>query len=322
MKFFIYLLPLFAGAIEPVLIKSEGYQFDPFVIYSPNHKYYALVTYGTGNSEFVPFDQFILKDNSNRIIYTKANFNHTVVDISDNGWVMGADFDGPISGKAILHFYDSKGVKHNTAEIGFFNQRAYSTDGSVYCVLDGLNGLRVFKADGTPLYNLGKGNTFAVSDDGSYIALALDEEIVLFFRGSQWGRIPVISPFIRKIKFSPDNSILCFIDRKNLYVYGVSDRQLIIRYEEKKSERNFISLDIARDNKTIIAGLDEDFGRNSGARHKKGYVYLFNINDGLIWHTGLNYDNWDITIPEVKFIDHSTFIVRTNSEVLRYSYTH
>lgn len=321
MKFFI-LMPLIAGAVEPTLIKIESFQFDPLVIYSPNHQYYALVTYGTGNSEFVPFDQFILKDNSNKIIYTKTNFNHTVVDISDNGWVVGADFDGPISGRAILHFYDSKGVKHNTAEIGFLNQRAYSTDGSIYCVLDGLSGLRIFKADGTPLYNLGKGNKFAVSNNGSYIALAKDEEIVLFLNGHQYGRIPILSPFIRQIKFSQDNNLLCFIDRKNLYAYGVKDQKMVLRYEETRIERNFISFDIATDNKTIIAGLDEDFGRNSGVRHEKGYIYLFNVNESLIWITDLNYNNWDITIPEVKFIDNSTFIVRTNSEILRYSYPH
>ncbi|MGB9719936.1 MAG: hypothetical protein ACPL28_00440 [bacterium] len=128
--------------------------------------------------------------------------------------------------------------------------------------------MRIFNKDGTPLYNLGKGNTLAVSDDGSYIALAKEEEIVLFFNGAQCGTISISSPFIRQIKFSPDNNLLCFIDRKNFFVYRVSNQRLILRYEEKRPERNFISFDIAKDNITFITGLDEDFGRNSNARHK------------------------------------------------------
>ncbi|MCX7995577.1 MAG: hypothetical protein N3A65_07395 [candidate division WOR-3 bacterium] len=305
---------------EPTLVKVDEYKYDPFVIYSSNHQYYALITYDIGNSEFVPFDQFILKDNSGRTLYSKSKFNHTVVDISNEGWVVASDFDGPVSGKAILHFYNPHGIKIQTAAVGFLGQRTFSFDGSTYCILDGLHGLRVFRKDGTPLYNLGSGNSFAVSDDGSHLALAKDNEIAIFFIGNKIRTIPISSPFIRQMKFSKDNRLLGFIDRKNLYVYSVVDHKLFLRYEEKKPERNFISFDIAPDNSILITGLDEDYGRNSGKRHENGYIYIFDLNNGdLVWNTIIKYKNWDITIPEVRFEDEKLFWIRTDTRILRYS---
>jgi len=320
MKKLLMFLPTLVMAFEPVLVGRNRYEPEPLVMYSLNNQFHSLVSYGLGNSEFVPFDQFILQDKYGKTIYSKNNFNHTVVDIADNGFVVGSDFDGPISGKAILHFYDRNGVEQKTAAIDFLGQRAFSVSGNVYCVMDGINGLRVFKADGSPLYNLGKGNIFAVSLDGSYLALAKDQVIVLFSNGTLIGEILIASPFIRQIKFSKDGSLLCFIDRKNIFAYRVKDQQQIFKFEETRPERNLISCDIATDNITILAGLDEDYGRNSALRHQNGYVYLFNTDNGLVWSSGLRYATWDISIPEVRFDSDKTFWIRTDSEIIKYSY--
>ncbi len=275
MKKIVMLVPILTMAFEPVLVSKKAYQNEPLIIYSANKNFYALVTYGIGNSEFVPFDQFILRNKNGKTIYTKSGFNHTVVDIGDNGYVVGADFDGPISGYATLHFYNPIGVKTNTAFVGFLGPRAFSDDGSIYCVMDGINGLRVFSASGQPLYNLGLGNSFAISSNGLYIALAKDEEIILFQKDRIIGTIPIFSPFIRQMKFSKDASLLCYIDRKNVYVYRISDQQLIFNYKENRPERNLISFDINPDNTTIIAGLDEDYGRNTGKGMKKAMSIFF-----------------------------------------------
>jgi hypothetical protein len=319
MKKLLLFAPIVVFALEPVLVSRNPFQNDPLKCYSANKEYCAILEYGTGTPEFIPIETFTLIDKRGNSVYVKNHFNHTVVDIADNGCVVGGDFDGPVSGKATLHFYDAVGTEQRTAAIGFLCSRAYSENGAVYAVMDGVNGLRVFKADGTPMYNLGTGNLFAISPDGSLAALVKDEEISIFKDGGLLGKIPIASPFIRQVKFSHDNSLVGFIDRKNIYIFNVRDQNQVFKYEETRSERNFISFALADNNKRIIAGLDEDNGRNSGERHANGYVYLFDMAGSLTWSNSITYKDWDIYVPEVRFDSDAAFWIRTNEEILKYS---
>jgi hypothetical protein len=243
-----------------------------------------------------------------------------LIDIANNGTVVGIDFDGPGSGRAVLHFYAPGGAELGTASIGFLRATAFASNGSVYCVNDGINGLRVFTPDGTELYDLGTGNWFAVSADGARIALARDDGIEVFVRGASTGRIPIASPFIRQMTFSPDGWELAFIDRGSLSLYRVASLTGQFRYLELNPRLSFTSVDISSENPVVLAGLDEDLGEGMPARHTRGFVYLFDTSGHRLWSDEVDYKDWNAHMPEVLFTGSRAFRVRTLDNVSEYRY--
>jgi len=315
----VLVLPAALLAATPVLVSEEPAAERPDGFVSAGGGFVATVEYSEGNTEFVPLERFELRDGAGQVVYARSGDGHTVLDISDNGVVVGADFNGPVSGSARLVFYDAEGKPKGRAEVGFYNQRAFSADGSRFGVLDGKNGLRVFTAEGRELCNLGTGNRFAVSADGSRIALARDEEVVLFADGKPAGRIAVAEPFLRQMAFSADGSRLGLIDRHALRLFSVTDLRLELEFRPEEAGLAFISLDLSSDGELVLAGLDQS-ARGHADRHKRGEVVMLDRAGKVVWRKGLEYEDWSFRLPEVRFGPGRQFEVRTAETVSCWQY--
>jgi len=311
-------MPALALALAPTLVSERPVGTDAWQFRSPSGNYGARVEYSLGNTEFVPMDRFELRDRAGKTVYVKSGVQHTVLDISDNGLVVGVDFDGPVSGRAKLHFYDLQGRERGTADVGFWGRHGFSADGSVYCVQDGKRGLRVFISEGKELYNAGRCNRFAVSADGRRVALATDDAILLLKDGLRTASIPVASPFIRGMAFSPDGERFGYCERRSLYLCQVRDAALGFQYQPEDARRQFISLDVGND--LVVAGLDVDGGRGTADRHRRGSVVLLDATGLPLWQQELTYDRWYFAVPEVRFGPPGTFSVRTADAVREYRY--
>lgn len=311
--------PVLLCALSPALLNESALPVEPNLLRSSAGEFYARFEYGLGTSEFIPIARFELFDRSGRSVYVREDFNHTLFDIADNGRVVGIDYDGPVSGRAKLHFYDPEGRIEGTAEIKFLSRRQFSGDGSVYAVLDGMQGLRLFNPDGSARYELGPANGFSLSSDGRSLALVRDQEIVLYRNGAETGRIPVETPFIRGLTISPDGRRLGFIDRKNYYLYDFETVRQLGHYRETNPEFNFITLDLA-DGGVALTGLDRDPGRGKPGRHTSGAVYLLDDQASIRWREAVDYESWDITLPAVEFAPDNRFRIKTDRVVREYGY--
>jgi hypothetical protein len=312
------LMPALVLALAPTLVSKRPVGTDTLQFRSPGGGYGAKVVYAVGNTEFVPFDRFELRDRAGKMVYTRSGGQHTVLDISDNGLVVGADFDGPVSGRAKLHFYDAQGRERGAADIGFWDRHGFSADGSVYCVQDGKQGLRVFTSEGKELYNAGRCNRFAVSADGRQVALATDEAIRLLKDGVPTASIPISSPFVRQMAFSPDGERFGYCERRTLRLYRVRDAALQFQYRPEDAKLLFISLDVG--NELAVAGLDVDGGRGNTDRHRRGFVILLDSAGAPAWQQELTYGQWNSAVPDVRFEAGSMFRVRTADAAREYRY--
>ena len=312
------LVPVLALALAPTLVSERPVGTDTLQFRSPFGNYGAKAEYALGNSEFVPIDRFELRDRTGKTIYTKSGGRHTVLDISDNGLVVGVDFDGPVSGAAKLHFYDAQGNERGTADVGFWGRHAFSAGGSVYCVQDGKRGLRVFTSEGKELYNAGRCNRFAVSADGRRVALATDAAILLLEDGVRTASIPIGSPFIRHMAFSPDGERLGYCERRTLSLHRVRDAALEFHYRPDDAKLRFISLDVG--NQLAVAGLDLDGGQGTPDRHRRGFVTLIDSAGAPVWQQELAYKRWNIAVPDVRFGPDGTLSVKTADFVREYRY--
>ncbi len=312
------LAPMLALALAPTLVSERPVGTDAWQFHSPSGNYSAKVEYAPGNTEFVPLARFELLDAAGKTVYARSGSGHTVLDISDNGLVVGVDFDGPASGRAKLHFYDAQGRERGTAEVGFWDRHGFSADGRVYCVLDGKRGLRVFTSEGKELYNVGRGSRFAVSADGRRVALATDDAILLSEAGNRTASIPIASPFVRKMAFSPDGQRFGYCERRSLYVYRVRDAALEYQYQPEDARLQFISLDLG--NQLALAGLDLGGGRGTADRHRRGSVVLLDSTGAPSWQQELTYKRWNTAVPEVRFGPAGMFSVKTADAVQQYRY--
>lgn len=308
------LLPALLPA-APRLVGQKALTHDAYHFTSPGRLFQAVVEFETGNSEFVPFSRFELRDAAGGLVYAKDQPGHTVLDVADNGIVVGIDFDGPISGRARLHFYDATGVEQGTADIGFLNRRAFSADGGTYCVNDGVNGLRVFSVRGSELHNLGPCNTFAVSPDGRRIALAQDDAIRLYTDGVETERIPLAAPLLRALSFSPTGDAFGYASRRELRVRRDGSE---FAFTPADPALNIISLDLGADR--ILLGTDRDAGRGSLDRHRRGMVYLLDYAGKVADEHEVRYPAWNIEVPGVRFQAGQSYRVRLVDEELEYRY--
>ena len=320
MKKILLFIPLLIFALEPRLVEMQDMVNDPRAISSSDGSYIGLFEYGKGNTEFVPISHFVLEDKNGNSLYEKQVFGHTLLDIANTGIVVGIDFDGPVSGKGILHFYDQHGKKINSYTIDFLLERVFSKNGEVYCVNDGNNGLIIFNRNGEKIYDLEKANFFSVSHDGSMIAAARDAGIDVYENGQFIRHIPSNSPFVRQMVFSNDGSRLLYMNKKQINCTAIKTGELIFHYQETNEHLSFTSCDISPDRSLIIAGLDRDAGKNTPDRHTHGSVYMFNDQGDIIWSKDIAYNRWNTSIPRVFFTEASSFAVETIDNKLVYNY--
>ncbi|UCC11446.1 MAG: hypothetical protein JSW02_08835 [candidate division WOR-3 bacterium] len=314
------IIPLAVMAVEPVLVGQSMTTAEPTEIMSPGGEYSLSFEYGRGNTEYVTIERFTVRTKTDALVYEKTQTKHTLLDISDNGIVVGIDYDGPVSGKARLHFYDAKGQEVGTALIGFLLERMFSHGGSVYCVNDGTEGVRVFRSDGIELYRLSTCNKIAVSPDGSCIAVARDDGIHVYENGERTNTFILTSPFVRQMKFSQDNNLFGFITSKTFTMYDLSEHTHLFEYEAQPGDRYFISFDILHDNSGFVCGLDVDGGRGIPDRHTKGYLYVIDDHGTLLWQDEMQYDKWNIHVPSVQVESENEFTVSTIDQVYYYEY--
>ena len=316
MKAILLLAPALLFAYQPTLINRIRAAAESDRSASIDGNFRAEVTRAAGDSVYAPIDRFVLRDSNNSVVYEKSGFGHTTFDLANTGAVVGIDLSGPADGRALVSFYSPVGEKLGSASVGFLQATAFSASGSVYCVQDGVSGLRVFSPDGTELYNLGTSDWFAVSDDGDRIVLIRGPVIVIFIKGAEVGRVSLTSSAIRQVRFSADGDQLVVAERRTLSLYRLMPVQLQFKYVEPDPGLDFVSADIAPDNPLIAAGLDE----TAPSYHTHGLVCLFDAFGRLIWQDDIRYDHWVAHIPDVSFGAGRRFQVRTAGEVIEYRY--
>ncbi|UCG43979.1 MAG: hypothetical protein JSU73_05040 [candidate division WOR-3 bacterium] len=280
---------------------------DAYHFHSPDRSYVAEVEYSEGNSEFVPFSRITVKGPDGEVAYSLENTTHTLVDLADNGAMVGIDFDGPMSGRARLHFYSPNGHELGAADIGFLNQREFA-GAKLYYVNDGLNGVRSFDGSGRELRNLGKANYIAVSTDGK-AAIARDDEIGIAADGRETVRIPLDNPFVRGMSIAGDGTF-GYVDRFKARVYSDGETAPLFTWQPPEGYR-LISIDI-EDGMVLVGADDHESG------HRQGAVFMLDLEGSEVGRLNLSYEAWNSLSPGVRIAGDKEFEVTTTDGVSAY----
>jgi hypothetical protein len=302
-----FLVPAVALGLTVSPVGDVDRVADAYHFYSPRREYVAEVEYSEGNTEFVPFSRITVRGPDGEAAYSLVNTTHTVVDLADNGAMVGIDFDGPMSGRAKLHFYSAEGSRLGTADIGFLNQREFA-GAELYYVNDGVNGVRAFDWSGHELRNLGKANYFTVSADGR-AAVARDNEIVWTADGRDKVRIPLDNPFVRGMSIA-EYGAFGYVDRFKARVYADDETAPLFTWEPPEGYR-LTSIDL--DDEMVLVGADD---HESG--HRQGAVFMLDLEGNQVGRLDLKYDDWNSVSPGVRITGDREFEVTTANGVSQY----
>ncbi len=302
-----FLVPAVAFGLTVSSVGTVDRVDDAYHFHSPNRAYVAEVEYSEGNSEFVPFSRITVRGPDGEEAYTLVSTTHTVVDIADNGAMVGIDFDGPMSGRAKLHFYSPGGSELGTADIGFLNQREFA-GAELYCVNDGLNGVRSFDGSGRELWNLGKANYFTVATGGR-AAVARDDRIVRTIDGRESAAVPLDNPFVRGMSIASDGTF-GYVDRFKALVYPDGGSLPLFTWEPPEGYR-LISIDI-EDGMVLVGADDHESG------HKRGAVFMLDLEGTEVGRLDLEYEKWNPLSPGVRITGDKGFEVTTADGVAAY----
>jgi len=277
------------------------------LFHSPNREYVAEVEYSEGNTEFVPFSRITVRGPDGEIAYTLVNTTHTVLDVADNGAMVGIDFDGPMSGAAKLHFYSPEGSALGTAEVGFLIRREFA-GGDLYYVNDGVTGVRAFDLSGRELRNLGKANYFTVASGGR-AAIARDDEIVRTTDGREPIAVPLDNPFVRGMSIAGDGTF-GYVDRFKARVFPNDVSAPLFTWEPPEGYR-LISIDV--EDGVVLVGADD---HESG--HRRGAVFMLDMEGTEAGRLDLEYESWSARWPGVRLVGDGEFEVTAAGGVSAY----
>jgi hypothetical protein len=306
------IISLLALAISPVPVSRSPVTGDAGTFFAPGRGYRATVEYETRLTDFVPFSRFELRDAGDRVIYSRPGDGLTVLTVGDNGAVVGAEFDGPVSGRARLRFFDAAGVEAGRADVGFYGERAFSADGSVFVVNDGRAGVRVFSAAGRELHNLGPAHRFAVAADGRLVALAQDDNLALYRDGVEQGRARLATPFVRELRFSGDGALVGWVERHGLRVLRTADLVEVLAWRPAATDPEPVSLDLSGPGGPVLVGLGKSHGRCA--------VLLLGAGGTELWRSDTTRERWNALTPRVRFGAGRDFSVETAEDIEVFSY--
>ncbi|MFO7676753.1 MAG: hypothetical protein R6X12_10605 [bacterium] len=296
-----------AMAASPVPVGRAPLAADGRTFHSPSRRFRAEVEHEARLGDFVPFRRFELRDAGGRLVYSRPGEGLTVLDISDQGAVVGAAFDGPVSGRAQLRFFGPAGTETGTAEVGFYGERAFSADGSRFLVNDGAAGLVVFSAAGRELGNLGPAYRFAASADAGLVAVTRGDTLALYRDCELRGRAALPTRFIRELALSPDGGLVGWVERHGLRVLRTDDLAEVADWRPVATDPEPVSLDLAGPGGPVLVGLGKSQGRCA--------VLLLGADGAERWRSESVRENWNARTPRVRFGAGRTFAVEWPDEV-------
>lgn len=166
----------------------------PHSIFSPNHRFQAVVEYGKTIDLTVL--SFTLLDENGGTLYVKTSPAAITFYVNDNGSVFATNETG-------LFHYDQAGRDTLLKRLEYPNGFGFSPDHVLFFASDRQE-LAAYSIDGQLWQKFKPCRLFASADRGSVVATVTDDTLLIYHKGEDRHKISLATPFIHELRISPD----------------------------------------------------------------------------------------------------------------------
>jgi hypothetical protein len=192
---------------------------------SGNGRFWCDYTIGWAGDEMRELVDFRLYDHD-RLLYTLDKAPGSDVYISNSGIAAFLDHSRHFDRELTVHLYSRSGQLLGTRIFQGAFLFGFSHGGNMFGV-GTPEGLTVTTAlDGT-IRQYERGSQFDISENEDMVAVAAEGHISVYSHGEKLRDLDTRFQYTRKIKISPDNSIVAAIDKRNLKVFSIHDGSLL-----------------------------------------------------------------------------------------------
>ena len=195
------------------------------------------------------------------LVFTMNDVPGSDVDISNAGYIIFYDHSFHFNNKLKIHLYSNEGIKLFEEEFEGANLFGFSSSGKLFGV-GSPSGIQIISLNDNSIKNYPKGFQFAVSEDDKLVAIASENSIEVFNGDVSRSKINTNFSHTRKLLISSKNNFVAAIDKKNLYVFSLTDGKNIFThtlvgdqsYRDLKLINNQIAVGVHHKNKTESRG--------------------------------------------------------------------
>lgn len=247
---------------------------NPSEIFSDNREYrcnfkQTMFTEMTGE-----ITDFVLYENNHPVL-TIEYHNASGVSVSNAGHIVFYEFVDESGKQLVINAYTKEGKKVFRKTFSHAHLFGFSSKGNMFGVGTTQN-FYVLHLLTEECFTYPAAHQFSISPDETVIALAHEKEIALYSRQNHIANIDHFSDYIRKICISGTNACCGFIDKKNLYLYSLSDRNRV--FHEKLDTFSSFS-DLRLYNSVIWAGIQY---RNREERVSRGILKTYSLSGTVL----------------------------------------
>ena len=304
---------------QRIVFSGEGY-YAAVMTMAPSGDYYEIPEFSIVNVKVSGSEgREIWKDYRDLTVSGVPGLTDIIV--SDRGNFIGIKRNINIAENSELLFYNRKGELSSTVHFPAVTQVKFNSDGKIAGAISGSRGLVLFTGEGGEIVELGACQWFdltyeAVGGDipGAPIAVKCT-----YTNGSSIGLYSQENPKIqweksfgeevfRDVSVSWYNGDILAVSKHNLYhINGATGLVIWERHLDAPHAFTTCALNKSSANYYNLAyGWESDAGRNVdySQRHiKGGFSLIKKHNEASLteYNEDLNYSNWNVFTPEVKF---------------------
>jgi hypothetical protein len=310
-------ITLYHARGNPIFTKQVTNNVKP--IMSPNGKYIGLVTYADKSPTDLKTLKLEMYDQAGKLQWQVAKPAPNTFFIANNGAIFGVEGVEGIPPTRI-YLFDPYGNLRNILTYQDYRRLLISPMGSKLIIDRGQGGLDVYDSLGNMLMALPVSTDYIFDRDERYIAtfyqgicrIYQDEKEVQAIRSSEVD--------IREMAINVASNLLVLMAAKRLEVFELVSGKLLWEFPIKESSPWLASLDVSKDGKLIVCGVDINRGNAYAKeeRHVEGNLFVFSADGKMMVQHHETYKIWLPGLPRgVVSPSGGSIMVETKEKLLK-----
>lgn len=288
-------------------------------VLSPDGGYVGLVTYADKSPTDLKTLQLEVFDPNLRLLWKLPRPKANTFLMADNGTVFGIEGVEGIASTRI-HVYDRRGNKRQEIEVNNYQGMMFSPSGACFAVSRGNNGIDLYDSTGSVIATLPPAANYAFDADDRYVGTFSGGLFHLYQDGKEINIIRSSEKSLVDLAINRSANLAALLAPERLEVFDLTTGKLLWEAKLAEEERSFTSLDISRDGKGIVCGVDVSRGNAAPkeSRHVEGYLYVYSVDGGKMIRRKETYAIWGVGLPRVACSSDGSIILQTREKVEKF----